>query len=416
MIGQPAFRAILALFLALLIGVPVGMPAQAAPVDVPIGALLSLTGDWSTLGVASKAALEIAVDEINRSLSFTGTPSRVRLVVEDTRLVPATALEKVQSMAAQGVRIVIGPQSSAEAVAIKPFADANGIIVISQGSTAGSLSIPNDNILRFVPDDASEGEAMAALLLADNLKAIVPVWRADTGNEGLYIATKRYFESAGGAVTRGIRYATSETDYTATVAALGVEYRQAVANYGAASVGIYLAGFDEVGAIFAAAGADTALSSARWYGSDGVALSEVLLGDSTASAFAIRAGYPNPTLGLDERIKDRWGPLSDKIKAKTGAAPDAFGLAAYDAIWVAARAYFATDGTTDAVRLRQTIAQVAAGTQGVTGSATLNDAGDRVTGSYDFWAIRPSGGKNAWVRVALYSPATSAGPGRLVRQ
>jgi branched-chain amino acid transport system substrate-binding protein len=406
----------LALILALLIGIPAHPVAQAAPVDVPVGALLSLTGDWSTLGVASKAALEIAVDEVNRELSWTGSPSRVRLVVEDTRLNPATALEKIQSMAAQGVRVVIGPQSSAEVLAIKPFADANGIIVISQGSTAGSLSLRSDNILRFVPDDSSEGEAMAALLMADGIKAIVPIWRDDAGNEGLYVATKRYFESAGGVVIPGMSYATNETDYTATVATVGARLREAIAEYGASSVGIYLAAFDEAGAIFARAGADSVLASTRWYGSDGVALSDVLLNNSTAADFAMRTGYPNPTLGLDERLKDRWGPLSDKIKAKTGAAPDAFGLAAYDAFWVATRAYFATDGTTDASRLRDTIIQIAATNQGVTGATTLNDAGDRVSGSYDFWAIRPAAGKNAWTRVALYSPATSGGPGRLVRQ
>jgi branched-chain amino acid transport system substrate-binding protein len=288
--------------------------------------------------------------------------------------------------------------------------------VISQGSTAGSLSLPGDNILRFVPDDSSEGAAMAALLMADGIKAIVPVWRDDAGNEGLYVATKRYFESAGGVVIPGVSYATNETDYSPTVTVLGDRIREAIATYGAASVGVYLAAFDEAAAIFTSAGADNVLASTRWYGSDGVALSDTLLANSTAADFAVRAGYPNPTLGLDERLKDRWGPLSVQIKAKTGAAPDAFGLAAYDAFWVAIRAYFATDGTTDAVRLRNTIALVAASTQGVTGSTTLNDAGDRVSGSYDFWAIRPVAGKNAWTRVALYSPATSAGPASLVRQ
>ena len=47
---------------------------------------------------------------------------------------------------------------------IKPFADANNILVISQGSTASSLAIPNDNIFRFCPNDIREADAIVALM------------------------------------------------------------------------------------------------------------------------------------------------------------------------------------------------------------------------------------------------------------
>src|SRR5687767_5769602 len=93
-----------------------------------VGALLSLTGEWSSLGNSSKAALEIAVADINRELQVASSPDSIRLLVEDTRLVPAVALSKLRRLAAQGVRTVIGPQSSAEVARLKQFAQWHGIL------------------------------------------------------------------------------------------------------------------------------------------------------------------------------------------------------------------------------------------------------------------------------------------------
>ena len=89
---------------------------------------------------------------------------------------------------------VIGPQSSAEVARIKPYADANNILVISQGSTASSLAIPGDNILRFCPNDTREAEALVALLQHDGIRAIVPLWRNDAGNNGLHDSVQIRFQ------------------------------------------------------------------------------------------------------------------------------------------------------------------------------------------------------------------------------
>src|SRR4029079_3835382 len=51
-----------------------------------IGALLSLTGDWSSLGLASRALLQIAADEINDLMAALGQNHRFKLLVEDTQL------------------------------------------------------------------------------------------------------------------------------------------------------------------------------------------------------------------------------------------------------------------------------------------------------------------------------------------
>lgn len=92
-----------------------------------------------------------------------------------------------------GIRIVIGPDSSAEVEAVKAYADENDILVISPSSTAISLAIPADNVFRFVPDDTHQAEAIARLMWEDRVRAVIPIWRGDTWGDDLANATKGKF-------------------------------------------------------------------------------------------------------------------------------------------------------------------------------------------------------------------------------
>src|SRR5262245_22732959 len=236
-----------------------------------VGALLSLTGPGRTLGQTSEAALQLAADDLNAQLSASGSPTRVSLRIQDTGLDPSVALDRITTLAEEGVRIFIGPQSSSEIAQLKAFADAEGVVVLSQGSTAGSLSIPDDNVFRLVPDDAEEGAAMVELLQEDGIETVVPLWREDAGNQGLHDAVERLFQEAGGTVTDGASYPPGTTDFTAPLATIRSEIEAAVAEGGAETVAVYFAAFEESAvAIFAAASADPAFSQVRWYGGDGM--------------------------------------------------------------------------------------------------------------------------------------------------
>ena len=102
---------------------------------------------------------------------------RFKSLVRDTQLDPSQALAAIQNLDRRCVKIVIGPQSSAEVTIIKPYADAHNILVISQGSTASALAIAGDNIFRLCPNDIREAEAIVALMRDDGIRPIVPLWR-----------------------------------------------------------------------------------------------------------------------------------------------------------------------------------------------------------------------------------------------
>jgi branched-chain amino acid transport system substrate-binding protein len=371
--------------------------------EVTIGGVFSLTGNWSTLGVTSKAALELAVEDVN--LFAAGQGLRFRADVRDSKLDPQTALAELKSLQAAGVQVVIGPQSSAELALMKPWVDANPLLVVSQSSTAGSLAV-SDNIFRFTAADSLEGVAIGALMWADSIRAEVPVWRADPGNQGLHTGAANAFTARGGTVSTGVEYSATATDFAATVAALRTQVAQALATRTDRQVAVHLSGFDESAALLAAAGADSVLSKVRWYGADGVALSGALTGSAAAAAFAEKSGFPAPVFGLEDAAADRWKPVAARIKARSGMEPDAFALAVYDAVWVAAQAYLAAPPPVSVTDLKARFVTVADSYFGTTGWTALNAAGDRKQADFDFFGIRTTGGTRAWKRVAQYNTGT----------
>jgi hypothetical protein len=248
---------------------------------------------------------------------------------------------------------------------------------------------------------------MVALLRRQHKNAIVPVWRADAGNAGLVGSMRKLFRAAGGTVTAGAHYGENAQNFAATIARASSQVRALRAR--GKRVGVYLAAFDEVVGVFHAAAKNATLRSVPWYGSDGVALTKALVDDRAASVFASRAGYPNPTIGLDDAAAARASGLLSTVTAKLKHAPDTLSLVAYDALEIVANAANTGGGTVTAAGLRT----AAHGYVGFSGTILLNGADDRAFGSFDFWSVCGQAGKPAWLRTFSYlSPGV--GKGRIV--
>jgi branched-chain amino acid transport system substrate-binding protein len=377
--------------------------ARRSKRTVKIGVLADLTGSWSTLGKNTVAALQIAAADL-QDIHPQYRPARFQFLVRNTNLDPARALDAIRDLDHRGVKIVIGPQSSSEVAMIKPYADAHNILVISQGSTASSLGIPGDNILRFCPNDIREAEAIVTLMRHDGIRAIVPLWRNDRGTNGLHDSVQTRFQALGGRVTAGFRYEPTTTDFSAATSSVASQISNLIAGgTNPSSIAVYLAAFDEVVGVFNSAQGNTTLSSVPWYGSDGVALSAVLLADPVAAAFAVHSGYPNPIFGLPDALRNRWQPIANAIEARTGIQADAFALSTYDALFVVQLALVHAKPEKNFDNFKAAFINEAAHYNGVTGSTALDAAGDRNSGDFDFWAVRLNGSTPIWVRTGSYN-------------
>ena len=365
---------------------------------VNVGAMLSLTGNWSTLGIPSKAAIEIAVEEINADFEARNVPFRFSSSVYDTKLDTALAKTYMSNALNSGVRLIIGPQSSAEVGAIKSFADANKMLVVSQGSTASSLAIANDAIYRYCPGDAIEGSAIASSIYDEGKRGLVVVARDDAGNIGLQNSVKTAFDAKASTTVEYVApYPTTTTDYTSLLNDIKTRITTLSATYGDTAVGVYLASFDEAVDIFNQANGDSLLQSVNWYGGDGFIKSNTILSSSAACDFAIATSYYAPEFGLPMSAQSKWQPLTSAILSRCGQQADAYAIAAYDAMWVIARTIEANNGVpADAANLRNSFVAQTAQFSGATGTITLNASGDRSNGSFDYWGLQKVNGVYSW--------------------
>jgi len=365
---------------------------------VNVGAMFSLTGNWSTLGIPSKAAIEIAIEEINADFEARNVPFRFSASVYDTKLDTSLVKTYMNDALNSGVRLIIGPQSSAEVGAIKSFADANKMLVVSQGSTASSLAIANDAIYRYCPGDVIEGGAIANSIYDEGKRGLVVVSRDDVGNIGLQNSVKTAFDAKAGTTIEYITpYATTTTDYTALLNDIKARITTLSATYGDTAVGVYLASFDEAVDIFNQASGDTVLKSVNWYGGDGFIKSNAILSSTAACDFAIATSYYAPEFGLPVSAQTKWQPLSSAILSRCGQQADAYAIAAYDAMWVLARTVEANGGIpADAANLRNSFVAQSAQFNGATGPITLNANGDRGNGSFDYWGLQKVNGVYSW--------------------
>ena len=131
-------------------------------------------------------------------------------------------------------------------MALKDYADREEILLVGSSSTAPSLAIPNDNIIRLVTDDTCQGKVMAEVLASRNIKDLIPIYRDDLWGQDLLNATRESFEARNGLVGKGVAFKPNSTSYLAEVEALGAEVKNASAIYGADKLGVYLISFEQV--------------------------------------------------------------------------------------------------------------------------------------------------------------------------
>lgn len=368
---------------------------------IKIGGLFSLTGNWSSLGIPSQEAMKLALIDINQDLEEKGSNIRFSTVVYDTELDTSMVKNLItRAFTTQNVKYIIGPQSSAEVGAILPYANANNILVVSQGSTASSLAIPNDAVFRLCPGDAVEGRAMAQTMYAQGKQAIITLSRDDAGNRGLQQSVGTAFTALGGQVTAINPYSTIGNDYTNVLAQLRTLIQQYTATYGANQVGVYLASFDECKDIFQSAISDPIFSSVNWYGGDGIVLSSVLLTSTAAAQFAATTNFFAPNFGLPLTPNPKLAYIQNTIRTNTGYEPDAYTFAVYDAMWLIANTVASYSGVTSNFnKLKTDFAIEANQYYGITGPTILNSNGDRDSGSFDYFGVVNENGVYKWKLV-----------------
>ncbi len=387
--------------IVIAVGVYLAMMRPAPITYIDVGVLVDLTGPLTSFGVQIRDALYIGVDDINKYFEEKGLPYRVRIHVEDTRVTPAIALDKVKALLGKGVRLIVGPMASGEVKEIMEFARANKIIIISPSSTAApsilGVKEPKDKwyIFRFVTDDTFQTKAIAAEAKALKVRGVCVTYVGNAWGEGLAEYGRHEFERAGIRVEGTVRYPDPPpADFSPFIAALESCVRSLVnRGYDLREIAVVAFSYEEIATMLQQTKPESILFKVVWIGCDGNALSGAV--EKACSTYE-----PIRKVGLYSTIFESYGPMFDKLNRtfyeRYRTSPFQYALNAYDALWTIALSFVRVHerlGRYDPDEMNKTIPVVAEelskNKMTVSGYIKLNEFNDRASGDYAIWYLTP---------------------------
>ena len=363
--------------------------------DVYIGTLSPLTGDLSTQGEEIKASIQLATSDFNDYLKKRDANWNLKVVYEDSGTSPVIALEKITSLNAKNIHLVIGPSSSSELRNIIGYSDSNGLLVFSPSSTAPSLAIPNDSVYRLTPDDSKQGPAIATLLTNNGMEVIIQVVRADTWGDGLSSSITESFIEKGGMVAETIRYNPESPEFSVTTSLLAKTVNDQIAISGAENTGVVIIGFSETLQFMQSSAEHQILDDVLWFGTDANTKEEKIIDDPIGSEFANKVQFTTTLLSaVDNNIRK---DVEDRLFEQLGRTPNTYAFSAYDIVWILGLAMLDTNSS-NVDDLTLIIEDVSSNYNGAIGNTRLNEAGDLEASDYDVWGVR----NGEWEMIGHY--------------
>jgi len=389
---------------------------------ITIGELLDLSSALATQGIRARDGSALAIDDINSFLSSVGCSSRFAVSVRDYALDPSMALSELQTFAASGVQVVVGPLNSGSIQPILSFADSHHVVLISPSSTSVALAIPNDYLFRTAPNDRSQGRADAAVLEAEGATKVVILQRHDPYGDSLANSTAVNFgdsvDYAGCLSTDSVcivRYDASLTTFASILPALSNDF-QILNATSPNRVGIEAVSFEEFGEIVTELSQSPSYSyllrgklpsaTSDWTGTDGVAQDTFISGSPTSGPIVSTIRLPSTIFAFLNNTKTE-RLYTTFAAAYPGNICDLYCKSAYDDVWLAALATLQV-GSNNGTRIQRAMLTVANNYYGVTGWTQLDPSGDRVAAIYEVWkVVTPSGGTPTWVYAGSWDATTN---------
>ncbi len=364
--------------------------------EIRIGALIPFSGSFGQQGESVLKAMQLAVEDANKELEPQN--KKIILIYDDTETDANTTRVLLNSYMNQGIRIIVGPMTSAELTAVKDTLQNSNSIVISQSSTAVELAIENDNIFRVIPDDSQMAKAIADKIWNDGIEKLLVINRDDLWGNALVSDMGSRFEDKGGTVVNSMSYFSHrQSVYMETLDEISIKLENELTTTDSDKIALQITTFDEGITIMETANENDYpfLKRIKWYGSEGITLNRYMLESNEAVQLAREINFSSPMFEVVESAA--YNELQSRLSNELGYEAGAFAILAYDALRAAAITLADIGEDVPIETLRSALFTTLNGYEGVTGTINLNAAGDRSEGTYTFWQISESGTPE-WVK------------------
>ncbi|MHA2283584.1 MAG: ABC transporter substrate-binding protein [Promethearchaeota archaeon] len=325
---------------------------------VKLGAILPETGDLAKYGKTSRAAIELAIKEINNKQG--DTKFCFECVFEDDAMSPAKGVSAAQKLiTVDKVAAIIGPMGSTVTQAVAPIVERAGIVLLSPGSTEPGITDIGQFIFRNCLSDKYEGSEMSSFVFNDlGLKKVGVYHINNAFGIGISEVFINNFRDKGGEIVLVEAFMEKNRDH-----------RTALMKFKAIKPeGIYLIGYDEMVSVFRQ-GKELGFKT-QWLATSFLNdqyLVDRMGNDADGTVLAAWVYDPNSP---DPRIQK----FAEVVRKQTGGlVPDVFSANSYDAIYLIYQA-ICVEGSTPS-EIRKGLLSIK-NYMGVTGETTFEKNGD----------------------------------------
>ncbi|BCR05830.1 branched chain amino acid ABC transporter substrate-binding protein [Desulfuromonas versatilis] len=202
------------LTLALALCMAAGGTGLASAKSIKIGLMAPMTGSWASEGQDMKQIVELLAKDINDKGGING--DQIEILVEDDGGDPRTASLAAQRLATQGVVAVVGTYGSSVTEASQTIYDDFQIPQVANGSTAVRLTEKGlKYFFRTCPRDDEQGRVAAGTLEKMGFKKVAVLHDNTSYAKGLAEETMALLKDKGIEVVFSDALTPGERDYNA---------------------------------------------------------------------------------------------------------------------------------------------------------------------------------------------------------
>ena len=325
---------------------------------------------------------EYAVERFNQEQNNLGTDYKIKYNVANIED-GDDIVSIITNLSNDGYTYFVGPFFSYNAEKATIYANGqDDMVIISPSSTAPALA-KVDSLFRLVPTDLSQAPEIAEHLKSNNKEHVIVLYRDDIWGNGLLQAMKSEY---GSNIKHEIRLDKNHTLNNHADVAEDVKNKVAnlASTYGADKVAILLITFNDntinlVKSAMADSQTAEVLSRVQWYGTDGVANSDSLIGDPLVAEFLASVKFAATVFTPGKN-------MVNQNLASVGFASDAsYRASLYDAVFLLADTVIVNNeekSINPDSTVRSLVLDVANGLEGHDHHHTSRTVGDGALGKY----------------------------------
>ena len=182
---------------------------------IRVGVIAPITGPAAAYGELMRDLMSIATEQINADGGINGR--QMLLVVEDGKCSGKDAASAAQKLISiDRVQLILGGFCSVESIAAEPIARKAGVMLVSPGSSAASLTNVSKYFARIYPSDAKQSELIAAEALRSGHVHVAALQEQTEYASGVVQTFTNSMSAGGGAVSKE-EFPTAVTDVRSIV-------------------------------------------------------------------------------------------------------------------------------------------------------------------------------------------------------